>query len=78
MVNFWWGIDFLLWDIDFFGFMGIFGHVGFGYGKFLWTCDFGCENFFFFGLVILGMGIFWTCDFGHVKFFWTCGFGHGN
>ena len=29
MVTFWWGIDFLLWDIDFFGCMGIFGHVGF-------------------------------------------------
>ena len=39
VVTFWWGIDF-------FGFMGIFGHVGFGYGKKK------------IGHVILVMGIF--------------------
>ena len=33
VVTFWWGIDFLLLDIDFFRCMGIFGHVGLGYGN---------------------------------------------
>ena len=52
----WWGIDFLLWDIDIFRRMRIF-----------WTCDFGHENFLDMEkcFVMGGHGIF----FGHVIFF---------
>ena len=66
----WWGIDFLLWDIDFFGCMGIFGLVILVMGTF-WTCDSGHGKFF--GHVVLIIGIFRTCDFSHGKF-WTCDF----
>ena len=58
VVKFGGALIFLLWDIDFFFFLGsweFFGH-DFGHGK-------------FFGHVILVMEIFWTHDSGHGKFF---------
>ena len=64
MVKFWWGIGFLLWDIDFLGSWEFLDMWVLVIGIF-WTHNFGHEKFF------------WTCGFGHGNF-GHMGFGHGN